>query len=273
MVINVATGPYGSYYNPYQYGKKKTSIPTFEIGDSLTGFESLTPNQQTLSDSMVKALQGAMASYGTGGNAGGFKASYAKPFSPYGGAVGGALENALVGMLTATPEQYSPYTGKVGESLESALLTALSGKVPTEAFQTGVAQPARRTFEQETAPAIREEFAGPGTFWGTARAGEVTGERANMETGLVEQSARMVEGALERALAATPTALNAQQYPMTTALTARQGAVSPALNAQQISIQTALQEYARNNPGASEALQAALSYLGIPMLAAYQPYE
>jgi len=203
---------------------KKKNEP-YPIGDELVGFESLTSNQQVLSDAMVKVLQGAMSSYGQGGGAGGFKAEYAEPFSPYGGQVGGALEQAL--------------------------LTALSGKVPTEAFQTGVANPTRRTFEQTTAPAIREEFAGPGTFWGTARANKVTGERANMETGLVEQSARMVEGALQRALQATPVALNAQQT----------------------AIQTALQEYVRNNPGASEALQAALQYLGIPMLATYQPYE
>lgn len=196
---------------------------TWKIGKELTGFESLTPSQQGISQSFIDALQKMLAGAG-GGGAGGFKASYAAP--------------------------YSPYTGKVGGALKSALLTALSGKVPTEAFQTGVAQPTRRTFEQETAPAIREEFAGPGTFWGTARAGKVTGERANMETGLTEQAARMVEGALERALQATPTALNAQQT----------------------AIQMALQEYVRNNPGASEALQAALSYLGIPMLATYQQY-
>ena len=204
---------------------EKNPAATYPIGDELVGFESLTSNQQALSDSMVKLLQNAMSSYGTGSGAGGFKASYADEFSPYG--------------------------GKVGSALEQALLTALSGKVPVDAFNTGVADPARRTFNQETAPAIREEFAGPGTFWGNARANKVTGERANMETGLVEQSAKMVEGALNRALQATPTALNAQQT----------------------SIQMALQEYVRNNPGASEALQAALSYLGIPMLATYQPYK
>ena len=211
---------YGGYVGLGGAGKKKKQ-GTWPIGSELTGFESLTPSQQGVSQQFIDALQKMLG--GVGGESG-FKASYAAP--------------------------YSPYTGKVGGALESALLTALSGKVPTEAFQTGVAQPTRRAFEQETAPAIREEFAGPGTFWGTARAGKVTGERANMETGLVEQSARMVEGALERALQATPTALNAQQT----------------------AIQMALQEYVRNNPGASEALQAALSYLGIPMLATYQQY-
>lgn len=200
--------------------KKETTWP---IGEELAGFESLTPAQSGVSQALVTALQDLISP--PAGSAGGFKAEYAKPFSPYGGAVGGALE--------------------------SALLTALSGNVPTAAFKTGVAAPTRRTFAEETAPAIREEFAGPGTYWGTARAGKVTGERGRMETGLVEQRARMVEGALNRALQAT----------------------GPALSAQQTSIQLALEEYIRKNPGMSEALQAALNYLGIPMLATYQPYE
>jgi len=195
---------------------------TWKIGKDLKGFESLTPSQQGVSQQFIDALEKALAGIGGGG---GFKAEYAEPFSPY--------------------------TGKVGGALEGALLTALSGKVPTAAFETGVAGPARRAFEQKTAPAIREEFAGPGTFWGTARAGKVTGERGQMETGLVEQSARMVEGALQRALQAT----------------------GPALNAQQTAIQMGFQDYIRRNPGATDALQAALSYLGIPMLATYQPYD
>jgi len=208
----------------FGFSTKKKGQGTYPIGNELVGFESLTAPQQTVNQSLVTALQKFLKDAGAGG-AGGFEASYAKEFSPY--------------------------TGDVGKALESALVTALRGEVPTEAFQTGVAQPTRRTFEQETAPTIREEFAGPGTFWGTARASKVTGERAKMETGLVEQAARMVEGALQRALQAAPTALSAQQT----------------------AIQMALQEYVRNNPGASEALQAALNYLGIPMLATYQPYE
>ena len=196
-------------------------IKTFPIGEELVGFESLTPSQTGLSNALAAALQNLIAAPGGAG----FQAAYAEPFMPYGGAVGGALE--------------------------SALLTALSGEVPTAAFETGVAAPTRRTFAEETAPAIREEFAGPGTFWGTARAGKVTGERGRMETGLVEQRARMTEGALQRALQAT----------------------GPALTAQQTAIQSAFEDYMRRNPSMSEALQAALNYLGIPMLATYQPYE
>jgi hypothetical protein len=194
---------------------------TWPIGEELVGFETLVPGQAAVSAPLSAALQKLLATPGGPG----FEPTAAAAFSPYRGAVGGALE--------------------------SALITALRGEVPTEAFETGVARPARRTFEEETAPAIREEFAGPGTFWGTARAGEVTGRRERMETGIGEQRARMAEGALTRALQAT----------------------GPALTAQQPAIQLAYQDYARRYPAASEALQAALSYLGIPMMAAYQPFE
>lgn len=201
--------------------KKKEKIETFPVGEELVGFESLTPSQLAVNEALATALQDLTAAPGGPG----FKPTAAAAFSPY--------------------------TGPVGGALESALLTALAGKFPEAMFQESIAAPARREFEEVTAPKIREEFAGPGTYWGTARAGEVTSERGRMEERLGERRAGLAEGALARALQAT----------------------GPALTAQQSAIQLAFQDYIRKYPAASEALQAALNYLGIPMLATYQPYE
>lgn len=136
--------------------KKKAAggVPTFPIGEELTGFESMIPGQAAVSG-----------------------------------------------------------------DLSTALLAALQGQFPEEYFATSIADPLRRAFERETAPAIREEFVGPGTYWGTARAGEVTKGRARVEEDISGKRA-------------------------------------------ELAYQTQLQ-----------ALQAALAYLGIPLMAAFQPYD
>ena len=116
-------------------------------------------------------------------------------------------------------ESMIPGQAAVSEELHNALLNALQGQFPEEYFSTAVAGPLRRRFEQERAPAIREEFAGPGTYWGTARAGAVERGRGRMEEDITGARATLA-------------------------------------------YQTQLQ-----------ALQAALAYLGIPLMAAFQPYD
>ena len=134
--------------------KPKGGIPTFLIGDELTGFESMIPGQSAVSG-----------------------------------------------------------------DLSSALVAALQGQFPEEYFSTAIAGPLRRRFEAERAPAIREEFVGPGTYWGTAKAGAVERGRGRMEEDITGARATL--------------AYQTQQ----------------------------------------QALQAALAYLGIPLMAAYQPYD
>lgn len=116
-------------------------------------------------------------------------------------------------------ESMIPGQTAVSGDLSTALINALKGQFPEEYFSEAVSGPLRRRFEAERAPAIREEFAGPGTYWGTARGTAVERGREHME--------QDISGA--RATLAHQT----QQ----------------------------------------QALQAALAYLGIPLMAAYQPYD
>jgi len=116
-------------------------------------------------------------------------------------------------------ESMIPGQAAVSEELYNALLNALQGQFPEEYFSTAIAGPLRRTFEQETAPAIREEFVGPGTYWGTARATEVGRGRTRME--------------------------------------------------EDVSAKRATLAYQTQR----QALEAALAYLGIPLMAAYQPFD
>lgn len=116
-------------------------------------------------------------------------------------------------------ESMIPGQQEVSDELFNSIVTALQGQFPEEYFQSSIAGPMRTEFEEDIAPAVRQEFVGPGTYWGGARASEVTSKRGKMETDI---SARRTE----------------------------------------LAYQTRLQ-----------ALQSALTYLGIPLMATYQPYN
>lgn len=131
----------------------------------------------------------------------------------------GGVETFPIGDELTGFESMIPGQAAVSGDLSTALVNALQGQFPEEYFSTAIAGPLRRAFETETAPAIREEFVGPGTYWGTARAGEVIKGRTGMEEDITARRA-------------------------------------------ELAYQTQLQ-----------ALQAALAYLGIPLMAAYQPYD
>jgi hypothetical protein len=120
----------------------------------------------------------------------------------------------LVGFESMIPGQ-----SEVSDELYNALVDALQGKFPEEYFSSAIAGPLRRVFEQETLPGIGEAHVGPGTFWGTARAGAEVKGRTRMEEDIASRRAEL--------------AYQTQQ----------------------------------------QALQAALAYLGLPLLAAYQPYD
>jgi len=116
-------------------------------------------------------------------------------------------------------ESMIPGQAAVSGDLSTSLVSALQGQFPEEYFSTAIAGPLRRAFEQETLPGIGEAFVGPGTYWGTARAGAEVRGREKMEEDVAARRAEL--------------AYQTQQ----------------------------------------QALAAALAYLGIPLMAAYQPYE
>ena len=116
-------------------------------------------------------------------------------------------------------ESMIPGQAAVSGDLSTSLVSALQGQFPEEYFGTAIAGPLRRAFERETLPGIGEAFVGPGTYWGTARAGAEVGGRERMEEDITARRAELT--------------------------------------------------YATQQ----QALQAALAYLGIPLMAAYQPYD
>ena len=180
---------YGRYYDFTGKKKKKPGIETFPVGDELTGFESLTPSQQQANQALLDALMGQL---------GGGAAPFEFPSFPYEGvdpsdvgvlSAGGhpLAEQTLAELMSGGGTQPTQslqdilsgiptFGGELGGETKSAMERALSGEV-SDVY----AAKTRGDFERDVAPAVREEFGGPGTFWGTARAGAVTGERARME--------------------------------------------------------------------------------------------
>lgn len=320
---------------PTDVSKKKPQ-PTWPVGEELVGFESLLPPQAEVSGAVsgallkqlqgpapapfrfkpfeyagvspadVGSLQSMLRSLGTGG------ADIQRTLQTLMAGAEARPTGDISGILAGIPT----FGGELGVQTRGALETALRSEFPEEYFQTAIARPAREEFEEERAPAIREEFAGPGTFWGTARAGEVTGERGKMERNLTAIRGELGEEAQKRSLQAAATSMSARQNQIQMALSELSSQRAYATGQQQIALNAAIaqlqkqqsgmttamselnrlsqgkyqeiamaqeryltemrttfEEYTRRHPGMSEALQAALSYLNIPMLATYQPYE
>lgn len=310
------------------WGKKKKNV--WNIGDDLVGFESLTPSQQAANQALLTALTGQLS---------GRAAPFKFPSFAYEGVnpadvgrlstgVGTAqatqtLEELMAGggaRPTQTLEEIiagiPTFGGELGAETKGAVARALSGEFPEEYFQASIAGPAREQFAEETAPAIREEFGGPGTFWGTARAGAVTREQGKVESNLAAVRGELGNQAQVRSLQAAIISINARQNQINMAIQelasqrntadregvvklnaaiaqledARNAQIAEANELNRLSqgkyqeiamaqdrylteMKAAYDEYTRKNPAMSESLQAALSYLNIPMLATYQPYE
>ena len=90
----------------------------------------------------------------------------------------------------------------VGGNISEALRSALVGGVSEEYWQNTVAAPALKTFQEDIAPGIREEFAGPGTFWGGARGEAVNKGASNLAGSLAAARGEMANQALNRQVTA-----------------------------------------------------------------------
>jgi len=175
-----------------------------------------------------------------------------------------ALADALTGMLSGvqSPQDFlsgltqftsgqSPFGGPGGSDVLAALKNAMSGKVDEEAFRTSVSGPMREEWKQYGAPAAREEFVGPGTFWGTARGHAVERGRQAVEGDIAAERGKMAMDATQRALQA------ALGYG---------GMMSQNLG-------NWIKAYVAANPSQADTINSILAYLNTPTQVAYQNPE
>jgi len=123
-----------------------------------------------------------------------------------------------------------------------------------ELFQEIYAKPTIREVQEEILPLVREAYAGAGTYWGSPRA---RAEERVLSTLAAELARR--RGEFE---------LLAREMPLRQAQAAMQLGSLPRL-LQQLELEKRYQEFIRTRPEVSPYLQAALAYIGTPMLAAY----
>lgn len=178
-----------------------------------------------------------------------------------------------------------PLYGETGTALTGLLSGTTGAKElsPLEAsnvFEASRATPARKTWSEYTKPTTEEAFAGPG-FWSSARAGEVSKSRSDLESDLAakrseylwnieETNRQLAEAKAGRTLSAVPLAETYGQIPTQEALnrlTGTQGVfgfASAEQTQRQNELNSAIQKFAEENRITStEDMQILLSLLGM----------
>ena len=114
-------------------------------------------------------------------------------------------------------ESMIPGQSAVSGELFQSLLKGLQGQFPEEYFQQSIDGPMKEEFESYLAPSIREEFAGPGTYWGTGRTAAVGRGRNRLADAIAAKRSEMAmttqNQALQAALAYLGTNLMATYQP------------------------------------------------------------
>ena len=170
------------------------------------------------------------------------------------------LSEAIAGIGTApTFEQWSQQAGAVpdvfggplGTQAQGVYAEAMQGAFPEKYYQEAIYKPAMTEWEQDIMPAIKESYVATGAITGTE-----VGERIAKEAGRLGQSlAGIKAGLAEKAkVSALLAAGNYQAAYMET-------------------LKLAYTDYVKRFPDTATILQAALAYLNIPMMAAYQKPE
>ena len=146
---------------------------------------------------------------------------------------------------TNVPDMFG---GALGGQAKSAYSEALSGAFPESYFQNAIYNPMKTQFTQDIMPAIKESYVGTGAITGTEVGDRLGREAGRMEENLMGVRATLGQQAKERSY----------------------GAATKYVEQYQNQLTVAYDNYVKQNPDASTILQAALSYLNIPLMGVYQ---
>lgn len=97
--------------------------------------------------------------------------------------------------LTAPEQQTQEQVSRLGALAEGGFGKLMSGWSPEweQIYQDSIANPAKKEWQTETQPALEESYAGPGGYWGTARAGAVQAGQENLNSDLLAKRASLMK--------------------------------------------------------------------------------
>lgn len=198
-----------------------------------------------------------------------------------------SFEQSGLGALSSFLGSETPLSGDITGALQKLLAgqpsTEVNSGLTRDFFRKSIADPARRRFEEETLPLVRESFVGSGQFNSTARAETERRARRDLDEALLgketelvfadEQARRQLsESALQRALGASGIAPGAARSLEEGDLRrAQAGTTIGALPRQlaQAQLDFEFNEFIRTQPELSPVIQQALAFLGIPTTATF----
>ena len=230
--------------------------------DIIGTMPSITGEQEAVSTPLSEYLANAIA--GVGNQPTFDEWSQTNMPSVFGGELGGQAQGVYSeAMQGAMPDMFG---GELGSEAMGAYSEALAGE------PVGF-NPSGANFLQNVIPAIKESYVGTGAITGTE-----VGDRINREASVRQESIANIRASLynqaknRQAIAAG----NYQQAWQNMGEAVNQRKLAAASNYQQAYQNVLAQSYdnyVKQNPAATDILQAALSYLNIPMMAAYQKPE
>jgi len=186
---------------------------------------------------------------------------------------------------------FSPQITQNSQAASNALIRALNTdagmKEAEDYYQQSIHNPALQSFQKEILPAIQTAYAGPGTYWGSERAGAIrdaSTDLAGQLAGVRAQTMFDARNILEnRALQAAGQIHQNEQFMQNLGLAAEQARTGFGLNrsgslfdmgetarqAEQLGLDRQYSEWLRTRPENSPYLQAALNFMGLPTTASY----
>ena len=217
-----------------------------------------------------------------------------KPLEQYGGKyIAPITQQQLDAMsdLGNLTWNFSPQITQNSQAASNALIRALNTdagmKEAEDYYQQSIHNPALQSFQKEILPAIQTAYAGPGTYWGSERAGAIrdaSTDLAGQLAGIRAQTMFDARNTLEnRALQAAGQIHQNEQFMQNLGLAAEQARTGFGLNrsgslfdmgetarqAEQLGLDRQYSEWLRTRPENSPYLQAALNFMGLPTTASY----